>query len=113
MSGRTVAATDAETAGLVQHVTDDVVDAATSYARDLTQGTAPVSRQLVWRMLTVTTPADAHRVDSALLLAAAAAPDAREGVAAFRDRRVPDFPMRVPNDRPAAYPWWDANEWSS
>ena len=117
MSGRTVAATDAETAGLVQHVTDDVVDAATSYACDLTKGTAPVSIaltcQLVWRMLTVSTPADAHRVDSALLLAAAAAPDAREGVAAFRDRRVPDFPMRVPNDLPAAYPWWDADEWSS
>jgi enoyl-CoA hydratase/carnithine racemase len=117
MSGRTVGATDAESAGLVQRVADDVVDAATAYARNLTRGTAPVSvaltRQLVWRMLTVPAPAAAHRVDSALLLAAAGAPDAREGVAAFRDRRSPAFPMRTPNDLPAAYPWWDADEWSS
>ena len=78
--------------------------AATEYARDLVRGTAPVSvaltRQLVWRMMTVATPADAHRVDSALLLAAATAPDAREGVAAFRERRAPEFPMRVPDDLP-------------
>ena len=91
--------------------------AATEYARELVRGTAPVSvaltRQLVWRMTTVATPADAHRIDSALLLAAAAAPDAREGVAAFRERRTPDFAMRVPDDLPAAYPWWEPDEWST
>ena len=117
MSGRTVGAADAMAAGLVRAVADDVVAAATAYARDLVHGTAPVSvaltRQLVWRMTTVASPADAHRVDSALLLAMATAPDAREGVAAFRDRRRPDFPMRVPDDLPAAYPWWEPEEWSS
>jgi enoyl-CoA hydratase/carnithine racemase len=117
MSGRKVSAADALTAGLVREVADDVVTAATDYARELVRGTAPVSvaltRQLVWRMTTVASPADAHRVDSALLAAAAKAPDAREGVAAFRDRRAPEFPMRVPNDLPTAYPWWEPEEWSS
>jgi enoyl-CoA hydratase/carnithine racemase len=117
MSGRSVGADDAMAAGLVCAVADDVVEAATDYARDLVRGTAPVSvaltRQLVWRMTTVAAPADAHRIDSALLLAAAAAPDAREGVAAFRDRRVPEFAMRVPDDLPAAYPWWEPDEWST
>jgi enoyl-CoA hydratase/carnithine racemase len=47
------------------------------------------------------------------VVAAAAAPDAREGVAAFRDRRAPAFAMRFPNDLPAAYPWWDPDEWSN
>jgi len=117
MSGRRVGAADALSAGLVRAVADDVVTAATDYARELVTGTAPVSvaltRQLVWRMTTVATPADAHRIDSALLLAAATAPDAREGVAAFRDRRAPEFSMRVPDDLPAAYPWWEPEEWST
>ena len=59
------------------------------------------------------TPAEAHRIDSALLLAAAAAPDAREGVAAFRERRAPEFTMQVPDDLPAAFPWWDPDERST
>jgi enoyl-CoA hydratase/carnithine racemase len=117
MSGRTVAADDARRAGLVRDVVDDVVATATEYARTLVRGTAPVSvaltRQLVWRMTTVAGPADAHRIDSALLRTAAAAPDAREGVAAFRARRPPEFSMRVPTDLPDTYPWWEPEEWSS
>jgi enoyl-CoA hydratase/carnithine racemase len=117
MSGRTVRAPDAMEAGLVRTVTKDAVSAATEHAHDLVRGTAPVSvaltRQLVWRMTTVATPAEAHNVDSALLLAAAVAPDAREGVAAARERRTPDFTMRVPADLPAAYPWWPPDEWST
>lgn len=47
------------------------------------------SPALVWRMMTVDSPAAAPRIDSALLLTAAAASDAREGVAAFKHRRAP------------------------
>jgi enoyl-CoA hydratase/carnithine racemase len=118
LSGRRVSADDAFAFGLAQHLADDVVSAAMDYARELVRGTAPVSvaltRQLVWRMLSVATPAEAHRIDSALLLAAAGAPDAREGVAAFRDRRPPEFGMRVPDDLPTEYPWWEPDEeWST
>lgn len=111
MYGRRVSATDAQGAGLVQQVADDVVNVATDYARDLVRGTAPVSvaltRQLIWRMATVNSPYEAHRIDSALLRAAASAPDAGEGVAAFRELRAPAFPMRVPDDLPDVFPWWE------
>ncbi len=116
LPGRRVAAHDAAAAGLVRAVADDVVGAATDYARELATGTAPVSvaltRQLVWRMLTVPSPAEAHRVESVLLRSAAASADAREGVGALRERRPPEFPLRVPDDLPATYPWWQPDEWS-
>ncbi len=51
--------------------------------------------------------------DAALLLGAANAADATEGVAAFRDRRRPDFKMRVPDDLPATSPWWEPDEWTN
>jgi enoyl-CoA hydratase/carnithine racemase len=116
MSGRTVSAGDAMEAGLVRGVVDDVITAATDYARDAVCATAPVSvaltRQLVWRMTTVASPAEAHRIDSALLFSRGSAADAKEGVAAFRDRRPPDFSLRVPDDLPSTYPWWEPEEWS-
>jgi len=33
--------------------------------------------------------------------------------AACRARREPEFAMRVLDDLPAAYPWWQPDEWSS
>jgi hypothetical protein len=64
-------------------------------------------------MTTAPGPADAHRIDSALLRALATGADAREGVAAFRERRSPSFPSRVPDDLPDAFPWWEPDSWSS
>jgi enoyl-CoA hydratase/carnithine racemase len=117
LSGKRVSAEDAQRAGLVQHLTDDVIEAATRYARSLAAATSPVSvaltRQLVWQMATARSPFDAHRVDSALLLALANGDDAREAVAAFKERRAPAFATRVPDDLPDVYPWWTPEQWST
>jgi len=39
------------------------------------------------------------------------AAEVREGVAAFRDRRAPEFSMRVPDDVRDVSPWWEPEEW--
>jgi hypothetical protein len=43
--------------------------------------------------------------------AAAVAPDAREGIAARRDRRRPGFTIRVSDDRRPAYLRWEPDDW--
>ena len=92
--------------------------AATEYARDLVRGhRAGVGRADAPARLAHDRPLRRRRTRTAstprCCSAAAAAPDAREGVAAFRERRAPDFAMRVPDDLPAAYPWWEPDEWST
>jgi enoyl-CoA hydratase/carnithine racemase len=98
LSGRTFDAQEALQAGLVRALlpANDVLPAAQAHARALTEGTAPVSvaltRQLLWRMAGAADPADAHRVESALLDSRARSADVREGVASFLARRAAVFP---------------------
>ena len=56
-----------------------------------------VSRALAW---TVT----GRKIDAQEALAA----DAKEGVAAFKDKRPPDFASCMPRDTPGFMPWWPA-----
>lgn len=100
-SGRTVAAPDALDAGLVRslHPATDVVAAATLLAREIAEGTAPISvaltRRLMWRMQSASDPAEASRVESRLMFLRGSSADAREGIRAAREKRLPVFPMRL------------------
>lgn len=38
--------------------------------------------------------------------------DSAEGVASFREKRRPNFQMRVSRDMPDFYPWWQDREFS-
>jgi hypothetical protein len=40
------------------------------------------------------------------------AADAREGVAAFLEKRPPRFSLRPSTDAPAFYPWWRERKFS-
>lgn len=110
--GRTITADEALAAGLVNEVVpaDGLLERARAIAREIADNTAPVAtaltRALMWRAAAADNPFEALRVDSTLNLALAAGGDVKEGFAAFRDKRAPQFPGKVSTDMPAPYPWW-------
>lgn len=82
-----------------------MLDEAYALARRITEHSAPVSvtlsRQLVWRSLGSDHPMFAHRAESRGINLRGVGPDAREGIAAFLEKRAAVFPPdRVSTDTP-------------
>jgi enoyl-CoA hydratase/carnithine racemase len=117
-TGRVFPAAEALAGGLVRsvHPPDELLPAARALAREMSEGTSPVSvalsRQMLWRMLGADHPMEAHRIDSRGIAARGASPDAREGVLSFLEKRPASFPLRVSDGMPDFYPWWDEPEFS-
>ncbi len=115
-SGRVFDAQEALDRGLVRslHAPDALLPAARALAREIAGNTAPVSvaltRQMLWRMAGAAHPMDAHRVDSRAIQSRGQSADAREGIAAFLDKRAPAYPDKVSTDMPAFFPWWEEPE---
>lgn len=113
MSGRLLSADEAFAGGLLREVCDPdaLLPRAHTLALEIANHAAPVSvamtRQLMWRMLGAAHPIEAHRLESQAIAERGASADAREGVAAFLDKRAPCFTGRVSTDMPTVYPWWD------
>jgi enoyl-CoA hydratase/carnithine racemase len=117
-TGRVFPAEEALAGGLVRsiHPPDELLPAARALAREMAEGTSPVSvalsRQMLWRMLGASHPMDAHRIDSRGIADRGSSPDAREGVESFLEKRPASFPLRVSDGMPAFYPWWEEPEFS-
>ncbi|HUB84508.1 MAG TPA: enoyl-CoA hydratase-related protein [Rhizomicrobium sp.] len=112
LSGKVFDAQEALRGGLVTDVVepDALLPRAEEIAREIADETAPVSialtRQLLWRFAGDEHPWNLLKVDAPLNIELGAAPDVKEGVAAFLEKRKPDFPGKVSSDMPAHYPWW-------
>ncbi|HEY1739450.1 MAG TPA: enoyl-CoA hydratase-related protein [Acidimicrobiia bacterium] len=107
LSGRTFSGADAAAIGLASRVLPaaDVLPAALDYARELATACSPtacaVVKQLLWSALDHDHGATRH-VEEKLFAWLATRDDAREGVAAWSERRPPRWQGR-PSDRPS---WW-------
>ena len=112
LSGRVFDAAEALAGRLVSKVVapDALLPMARALAKEIAENTSPVAvalaRQMMWRMLGADHPMEAHKVDSRGIFTMGASPDVAEGIAAFKEKRAPRFPMRASTDMPAFYPWW-------
>ncbi len=106
-----MSAQEAHEGGLVRsvHPDDDLLDAARQLARTFVAGRSPVAtalaRQMMYRNSAQPHPLEAHRVDS-LAMFYTSTGDGKEGVAAFREKRDPDFTGRA-SQLPPFHPWQD------
>ncbi len=113
LSGRVFPAREALEAGLLSRVVPraELLGAASEIARSFSDQTSAVSvaltRQAMWRGLTVDHPMAAHRVESRGMFYMGAHADAREGVESFLQKRPAAFSMKVSEDLPDDFPWWD------
>ncbi len=103
-TGRVFDADEALAGGLVRsvHPQAELLPAAYALAREIAEATAPVSvahaRRLLWTMLGAAHPMQAHEADSRAMAARGRSADAREGVAAFLEKRAAAFPDRVSDE---------------
>jgi enoyl-CoA hydratase/carnithine racemase len=112
LSGRVFPAEEAAAGGLVREVVphEDLLPAAHRVAAQFSDGTSAVSvalsRRMLWRMLCVDHPMEAHKVDSRAMAEMGRSPDTHEGVAAFLEKRPARFRMSVNGEMPDVFPGW-------
>jgi enoyl-CoA hydratase/carnithine racemase len=111
-SGRVFSAAEALEKRFVRslHKPDELMPVARELAHEFADQTSSVSiamiRQMMWKMLAVDHPVEAHNVDTRGVFFTGKSADAREGVQSFLEKRPPQFPDKVSENMPEFFPWW-------
>jgi enoyl-CoA hydratase/carnithine racemase len=114
MTGALVPAQEALAAGLVSELVpaDQLEERARALALEIAANCSPVAlaltRRMLWHFSGQDGPQGALAVDAPLNIALGAGADVHEGVAAFLEKRPPQFPLSVSQNLPPM-PWWPAN----
>jgi enoyl-CoA hydratase/carnithine racemase len=109
LSGRLFGADEAKVGGLVSEVLppDRLLARAREIALEIAENTAPVSvamtRQMLWQYSAAANPFELLEMDGPLSVELGSGPDVKEGVAAFLEKRKPNFPGKVSTDIPPGY----------
>lgn len=111
MTGALVPAGEALAAGLVSELVP--ADAVEARARELALEIAAncsavalaLTRRMLWKFSAEDSPKGALAVDAPLNILLGTKGDVHEGVAAFLEKRAPQFPLRVSTDLPDT-PWY-------
>ncbi|MGY9082364.1 MAG: crotonase/enoyl-CoA hydratase family protein [Acidimicrobiales bacterium] len=117
-TGEVFDAAEALDGGLVRSVVpaDKLMSTARELAIKIAKNTSAVSvtltRHMLWRMLDVNHPMEAHKIDSRGVQYMGASPDAREGVESFLEKRDPNYTLTPSSDLPDYFPWWVDPEFS-
>jgi enoyl-CoA hydratase/carnithine racemase len=110
-TGDIIDADEAKRGGLVKAVyaPDDLLPEAYKLARRIVDSRSPVAialtRQMLYRNAAESHPLMAHKIES-LAVFYTSQKDGKEGVAAFLEKRAPEFTSTVSADMPPFYPWW-------
>lgn len=109
-SGDLIQPEELERRGFVNDVVpaDELLPRARAIAKRIAQH-SPVaialSRQMMYRNAAMPHPLAAHEVDS-LAIFYASQQSGKEGVAAFLEKRPPEYSDKTSTDMPPFYPWW-------
>jgi enoyl-CoA hydratase/carnithine racemase len=109
LSGRVFGADEAKEGGLISEVVapDRLLARAREIAQEIVENTAPVSlaltRQMLWSYSGMAHPFELMKIDGLLSVELGSGPDVKEGVAAFLEKRKPNFPGKVSAGMPSSY----------